>query len=93
MLALIDHMRAEGFVHTAHLVSPLVVDKPDAIVPAILVAASAIETPEGVASVIERMLTHSISVCDMQSTFRYRRANITLPRFEPTFARPPKAAP
>jgi len=55
MLALIEHMRAEGFVHTSHLVSPLVVDKPDAIVPAILVAASAIETPEGVSSVIERL--------------------------------------
>ena len=55
MLALLDHMRAEGFVHTAHLVQPLVVDKPEAIVPAILIAASSIETPEGVASVIERM--------------------------------------
>ncbi len=55
MLALIEHMKAEGFVHTAHLVKPLVVDKPEAIVPAILVAASSIETPEGVASVIERM--------------------------------------
>ena len=55
MLALIEHMRAEGFVHTSHLVNPLVVDKPDAIVPAILVAASAIETPEGVASVIKQL--------------------------------------
>ena len=55
MLALIEHMKAEGFVHTAHLVNPLVVDKPEAIVPAILIAASSIETPEGVASVIERM--------------------------------------
>ena len=55
MLALIEHMSAEGFVHTAHLVKPLVVEKPEAIVPAILVAASSIEAPEGVASVIERM--------------------------------------
>ena len=55
MLALIEHMKAEGFVHTAHLVNPLVVEKPEAIVPAIMVAASSIETPEGVASVIERM--------------------------------------
>jgi uncharacterized protein (TIGR00730 family) len=55
MLALIEHMKAEGFVHTAHLVNPLVVEKPEAVVPAILVAASSIETPEGVASVIERM--------------------------------------
>ena len=55
LLALIDHMRSEGFVHTSHLVNPLVIDRPEAIVPAILVAASSIETPEGVASVIERM--------------------------------------
>ena len=26
MLALLDHMAAEGFIHTAHLVRPLVVD-------------------------------------------------------------------
>src|SRR5260370_11787606 len=55
MLALIEHMKAEGFVHTAHLVNPLVVDRPEAIVPTILTAASSIETPEGVASVIKRM--------------------------------------
>ena len=41
MLALIDHMAAEGFIHTAHKVKPLVVDSPDAVVPAILAAASA----------------------------------------------------
>ena len=39
MLKLIDHMRAEGFVHTAHLVQPLVVDTAEGIVPAILEAA------------------------------------------------------
>jgi uncharacterized protein (TIGR00730 family) len=55
MLALVDHMKAEGFVHTSHLVNPLVIEKPEAIVPAILIAASSIETPEGVASVIERL--------------------------------------
>lgn len=41
MLELIDHMRASGFIHTGHLVQPLVVDKADDIVPAILAAASA----------------------------------------------------
>ena len=55
LLALIDHMRAEGFVHTSHLVNPLVIDRPEAVVPAIMVAASSIETPEGVAAVIRRM--------------------------------------
>ena len=32
MMAMIDHMRAEGFVHTGHLVHPLVVDKPEEVV-------------------------------------------------------------
>ena len=39
MLALIDHMRAEGFVHTSHLVQPIVVDHAAGIVPALLAAA------------------------------------------------------
>ncbi len=56
MLALIDHMTAEGFIHTAHLVRPLVVDRADAIVPAIMVAASSADAPmEGDDSVIEKM--------------------------------------
>jgi uncharacterized protein (TIGR00730 family) len=55
MTTMIDHMRAEGFVHTAHLVNPLVVEKPEAVVPAILTEAANIESPTGVASVIERM--------------------------------------
>ncbi len=56
MLALLDHMRAEGFIHTSHLVEPLVVDAADAIVPAILAAAVADGAPlEGVSSVIKNM--------------------------------------
>jgi len=55
MLALIDHMRAEGFVHTAHLVQPLVIDTPQAVVPAILTEGANIESPQGVGSVIDRM--------------------------------------
>lgn len=39
MMALIDHMAGEGFIHTAQRVKPLVVDDPDAIVAAILTAA------------------------------------------------------
>lgn len=39
MMALIDHMAGEGFIHTAQRVQPLVVDDPDAIVAAILTAA------------------------------------------------------
>lgn len=55
MLTLVDHMRTEGFVHTGHLVKPLVVDKPDAIVPAILVEAAATPPAAGVQSVIDKM--------------------------------------
>lgn len=56
MLSLLHHMRAEGFIHTSHLVDPLVVDHADAIVPAILAAAVADGAPlEGVSSVIENM--------------------------------------
>jgi uncharacterized protein (TIGR00730 family) len=36
MLTLIDHMRAEGFVHTGHLVRPLVVDRAEDVVAAIV---------------------------------------------------------
>ena len=56
MLAMLDHMRAEGFIHTGHLVKPLVVEKPEAIVPAILTDAAADGTPtEGVPDVIDKM--------------------------------------
>lgn len=56
MLALMDHMRAEGFIHTGHLVQPLVIDKAEAIVPAILVEGVGVDAPtEGVKSVIDKM--------------------------------------
>jgi uncharacterized protein (TIGR00730 family) len=56
MLALLDHMRNEGFIHPGHLVNPLVVDAAEAIVPAILVAGSSDDVPsEGVQSVIDKM--------------------------------------
>lgn len=56
MLTLLEHMKSEGFIHTSHLVDPLVIDDAEAIVPAILAAAAAYETPsEGVSSVIEKM--------------------------------------
>jgi uncharacterized protein (TIGR00730 family) len=54
MLKLIDHMRAEGFVHTGHLVRPLVVGTAEAIVPAILEAAQPGQTG-GDEAVIERL--------------------------------------
>lgn len=56
MLALLDHMRTEGFVHSSHLVQPIVVDDPDAVVAAILAEAVADGVPSsGVSSVIDKM--------------------------------------
>ena len=54
MLALIDHMRAEGFVHTGHLVQPIVVDDAAGIVPALLAAAEP-RPAEGDQAVIKKM--------------------------------------
>ena len=55
-MALIEHMKAEGFIHTVALVQPAGRGSADAIVPAILVAASSDNAPtEGVKSVIEKM--------------------------------------
>ncbi|QPC93935.1 TIGR00730 family Rossman fold protein [Mesorhizobium sp. INR15] len=56
MLALLDHMTAEGFIHTAQRVKPLVVNDPEAIVAAIMVAGSSVDAPtEGVQSVIDKL--------------------------------------
>jgi len=56
MTALLNHMTAEGFIHTAQRVKPLVVNDPEAIVAAIMVAGSSVDAPtEGVQSVIDKM--------------------------------------
>jgi len=56
MSALLDHMRAEGFIHTGHLVQPLVIDDVEAIVPAIMVDAVQDGAPtEGVRAVIDKL--------------------------------------
>lgn len=56
MLDLMDHMKATGFLHSAHMVQPIVVDDARAIVPAILSAAAAIGAPaEGDQRVIDRL--------------------------------------
>ncbi len=52
MIALLDHMRAEGFVHTGHLVKPLVIDSVDDVVPTILAHANG---ADGDQSVIDKM--------------------------------------
>jgi uncharacterized protein (TIGR00730 family) len=53
MLALIDHMAAEGFIHTAHRVRPIVVTSPEELVGRVLDAGSA--GAEGDIAVIEKM--------------------------------------
>jgi uncharacterized protein (TIGR00730 family) len=56
MMILIDHMRAEGFVHASHLVRPLVIGRAEAVVAALLTEGAAVDAPtEGVPSVIEKM--------------------------------------
>lgn len=53
MLKLVDHMTAEGFLHTAHHVKPLVIEQAEDIVPAILAANG---TPrEGDPAIIKKM--------------------------------------
>ena len=52
--ALLGHMTGEGFIHTAHLVRPMVIDTADKIVPAILAQAAG-GTHEGEPELISRM--------------------------------------
>ncbi len=53
MLAMLDHMRHEGFIHTAHQVQPMVIDAVENIVPAILAANG--KPREGDQDIIEKM--------------------------------------
>jgi predicted Rossmann-fold nucleotide-binding protein len=53
MLAMISHMQEEGFIHTGHLVRPLVIADVEEIIPAIL--AAAVGEDEGDAEVLARM--------------------------------------
>ena len=55
MLSLIDHMKGEGFIHSQHLVRPLVVDDAADIVPAIIKAAKRRTDMDGDQAIIERM--------------------------------------
>jgi uncharacterized protein (TIGR00730 family) len=56
MIALLDHMRAEGFIHTSHLVTPVVADSAESALAAILQASADARQPSaGDAAVIDRM--------------------------------------
>ncbi|MDX3927298.1 MAG: TIGR00730 family Rossman fold protein [Shinella sp.] len=55
MLTLIRHMGDEGFIHTAHLVQPLVIDEPEEIVPALLAHWASDVDREGESNIIEKL--------------------------------------
>ena len=54
LAALLDHMRDEGFIHTAHQVRPIVVDRIEDVLPAILAGAPA-PSRGGAEAIIERL--------------------------------------
>ncbi|WP_137132836.1 TIGR00730 family Rossman fold protein [Rhizobium sp. FY34] len=55
MLELIDHMKRQGFIHNANLVQPLVIDRVEDIVPAILDAVGDERVDDGQEAVIEKL--------------------------------------
>jgi uncharacterized protein (TIGR00730 family) len=55
MLAMLDYMRHEGFIHTGQRVQPLVIHSIEDIVPAILAAADKGEAREGNPAIIDRL--------------------------------------
>lgn len=55
LLDLLEHMRKEGFIHSAHLVQPLVADRAEDIIPMIMGAGGAVEDLEGDRAVIGKM--------------------------------------
>lgn len=56
MLAMLAHIRRAGFIHSDHRLQPVVVDRVDAIIPAIVAAAVKDGTSdEGIPSIIDRM--------------------------------------
>ncbi len=55
LLALLDHMKAEGFIHSTHRIRPIVVDKAEDIVPAIVEAARASDSDAADEAVIEKL--------------------------------------
>ena len=56
MLGMLDHLRRAGFIHSGHLMQPIVVDRVEAIIPAIVAAAEEIDTSGNeIPSVIDKM--------------------------------------
>lgn len=54
MLQLIEHMKSEGFIHTANLVNPMVIDRAEDIVSTIL-AATKLQHADGNEDIISRL--------------------------------------
>ncbi|MCR9139120.1 MAG: TIGR00730 family Rossman fold protein [Alphaproteobacteria bacterium] len=55
LLQLLSHMADEGFLHSQHLVRPLVIDEPNQIVAAIIKAWETTDGDSGDAQIIEKM--------------------------------------
>jgi uncharacterized protein (TIGR00730 family) len=55
LMALIDHMASQGFIHTAHRVKPLVIEDVETIVPNVIAAATEAANADGEAEIIERL--------------------------------------
>jgi uncharacterized protein (TIGR00730 family) len=55
MLSMIEHMEKVGFLHSRHLIQPIVVDRVEDIIPAIQNATRPPEVSEGVPSIIDKM--------------------------------------
>ena len=55
MLSMIEHMEKVGFLHSRHLIQPIVVDRVEDIIPAIQNAARPAEVSEGVPAIIDKM--------------------------------------
>jgi uncharacterized protein (TIGR00730 family) len=56
MMAMLDHIRSAGFLHRDHLLQPIIVDRADDVIPAIVAAAANDRASEhGVSSIIDKM--------------------------------------
>jgi uncharacterized protein (TIGR00730 family) len=56
MLGMLDHLRRAGFIHSGHLMQPIVVDRVEAIIPAIIAAAAETDRyGNEIPSVIDKM--------------------------------------
>jgi uncharacterized protein (TIGR00730 family) len=55
LMTLVQHMAEAGFIHTAHLVQPLVIDAPEEVVPALLAHWASEVDRDGEAGIISKL--------------------------------------